>query len=95
MTVQEFKQNAVVTEFDTTNGWGFGGGIGKMYTIGRYHIREGKAYYRHAPSHKFTAYYIENTEEVKDKTGKLYELYKGEGRKGKAQFEKAIKHLNK
>lgn len=42
------------SDFNTTNGWGFEGGVGKSYRHpdGR-EIREGTAYYRHLPSRKF------------------------------------------
>lgn len=46
-----------VQEFNTNNGWGFGGGIGKKYLYPNgYSIRKGRAYYRHLPSHAYTTY---------------------------------------
>jgi len=48
-----------VADYNTNNGWGFGGGIGQEVRIetptGVYGIRVGKACYRHLDPHKYVA----------------------------------------
>ena len=39
--------------FNTTNAWGFGGGIGVIFTKDNNWIKFGRACYRHAPSHNY------------------------------------------
>lgn len=50
-----------VTEFNTNNAWGFGGGIGKEFKYKKHlSLRKGTAYYRHLPSKNFTTYYYKD-----------------------------------
>ena len=45
-------------EFNTCNGWGFGGGIGTQYTFNNgCYIRVGRAHHRHLPSSFFFCVY--------------------------------------
>lgn len=57
MTIAQFISRATVEEFNTNNGWGFGGSIGREYTYDRLTIRRGRYCYRHAPSEAYTSYY--------------------------------------
>lgn len=60
MTIQEFKKKAKVEDYNTTNGWGFAGLFGKMYTIGNHKARITKWSYRHAPPTQQNAYFIDD-----------------------------------
>lgn len=66
MTISDFKARAVVSAVNTCNGWGFGGWAGKQYTQevkGKlFTHKDGKLYYRHAPSQKYKNYYIDDSE---------------------------------
>ncbi len=56
MTIDEFKEKAVASEYNTNNAWGFGGAVGTLWelTIGgvNYSLLEGIACYRYLPSEK-------------------------------------------
>jgi len=73
--LEKLLKLAIKTEtFDTNNGWGFGGGIGKSYTLPNgIEIRKGKACHRHHPptpyltiSHNGTRI-IDNSGAISDK----------------------------
>ena len=59
MTFQELLQHRTSqTSFDTTNGWGFGGGVGTSYKFSNgAEVRTGTAYYKHLPSEPFVCIY--------------------------------------
>lgn len=46
-----------VTDFNTNNAWGFGGGIGKLVKIGEWSVKYGTAYFRHINAEKFVRYF--------------------------------------
>jgi hypothetical protein len=60
MNIAEFKKKAVVTEFNTNNGWGFGGESGKKYDYNMLTLKEGKWSYRHAKCEIFILFYDRN-----------------------------------
>lgn len=52
-------------EFNTCNGWGFGGGIGQVDTYPNgYRHRHGTAYFRHLNPEKFNKYYNADGAEI-------------------------------
>jgi len=70
MTLIDILNLAVkVTDFNTNNGWGFGGGFGKEYTFANgVTLRKGTACYRHIKSHGFIAVYNKDGNRVIDET---------------------------
>lgn len=58
MTIAEFKNKAKVEEYNTTNGWGFAGLYGKMFTINEHKARITRWSYRHAGTEQQNAYFI-------------------------------------
>ena len=58
--IPEFQQPYTVTDFNTNNGWGFGGGVGKSFKFNEHlELRIGKAYYRHLKPEAFIALYFQ------------------------------------
>lgn len=49
----ELLQTSEPVECNTNNSWGFGGGIYRLYTVGDFKIKLGKACYRHAKDSAF------------------------------------------
>jgi hypothetical protein len=79
MTLNEILTLAVKKQdFNTCNGWGFGGGIGTEYTFANgVTLRKGTAYYRHIKSHAFVAVYKDGNRVIDEITlnkAKLLEL---------------------
>jgi len=79
MTLNEILALAVnIEDFNTNNGWGFGGAYGKQYTFANgVRLRKGTACYRHLPSHQFIAVYKDDQrviDETKLNTKNLSEL---------------------
>ena len=62
MKVLQESEVISVTEFNTNNAWGFGGGVGKEYAYkSGAKVRTGRAYYRHTGS---TPFYV-----IRDRDG--------------------------
>lgn len=57
MNIEQFKKKAVVTTFNTNNGWGFGGSVGKLYTYKGLTLKEGKWCYRHTKGESFVLFF--------------------------------------
>lgn len=47
------------TDFDSCNGWGFGGGKGKRWSRGNAVVKAGRAYYRHLSPTSFATLTID------------------------------------
>jgi hypothetical protein len=75
MSIAEFKERAVVTEFNTNNDWGFGGNSGKRYEHEGLTLEQGKRSYRHAKCQRYVLFYSEgNSLTKKEFEGLLSEL---------------------
>ncbi len=59
MTISDFKIVAVTKQFNTNNGWGFGGKSGKEYTLKNCSMQVGSWSYRRAPNERFNLFYID------------------------------------
>jgi hypothetical protein len=67
MKILQEKEVIRVEDFNTCNGWGFGGGVGKEFTYkSGSTVRAGKAYYRHLPPTSFFAIRNKDGEVVYD-----------------------------
>lgn len=64
MNLAEFKKKAEVVDVNTTNGWGFNGYYGKIYTLGKYKYRQAKWKGRHTKPSNYDAYFIEGKFQV-------------------------------
>jgi hypothetical protein len=51
--LEEYLKGKPFTVFNTNNGWGFGGGIGKEYKVNGFIVRVGVACYRHLESQPY------------------------------------------
>ena len=51
-------------EYNTNNGWGFGGGIGIRWEKGNIRLKLGTAYYRHLPSAQYMVLVINGKEQM-------------------------------
>ncbi|MGL5690426.1 MAG: hypothetical protein ACRDD8_06345 [Bacteroidales bacterium] len=64
MTFNEFKIAAIEEVVSTVNGWGFGGVVGKKYTIktsdGDISALIARRHYRHAPPTQSNSFYFKN-----------------------------------
>lgn len=65
MTLAEFKKTSTVEEVNTNNDWGFGGWVGKVYTMDKLVHKVREFCYRHAPSHTVREYFIDGVEVTK------------------------------
>lgn len=66
-------------EFNTCNGWGFGGGVGTEFSSenGQVRVRIGTAHYRHLPSSPYCAVYVQGVrvyDETKVDTDRIQNL---------------------
>tara|TARA_R110000868_G_scaffold392714_1_gene663497 strand:- start:949 stop:1203 length:255 start_codon:yes stop_codon:yes gene_type:complete len=64
MTLAEFKSKSEVEEFNTCNGWGFGGSFGKRYTLGKFYLRDSKGSTRHQGTYNNSRYSVEGLDGV-------------------------------
>lgn len=80
MTLEQFKEKAIVTKFNTCNGWGFGGSFGISYRYGDWYMEIAKYSTRHQGTHV-------NNQYRNDKESP-YTLY------NKKEFELAIKNIS-
>jgi hypothetical protein len=62
MTIQEFKKQSSSQDVCTTNGWGFGGYYGKLFTLGQFEFRNAKWGHRHSGASNYDAYFISGKE---------------------------------
>lgn len=58
MTLVEFKKVAIKKDYNTNNGWGFGGAMGKTYELGEMYFKDVKICYRHTGTTVDKSYYI-------------------------------------
>ena len=54
--------------FNTNNGWGFGGGAGTCWTLGKIHVRCGTASTRHRGTFPFVTVSVEGVGRVYDES---------------------------
>lgn len=66
-----------VTDFNTNNAWGFGGGIGKLVKIGDFTCRYGKAYFRHLKPEAFCRFFYDGDGRHVEVSQKVFETGTG------------------